>query len=166
MNSPPLPGVFGALAPGARARRDHSPRRGVASAGELNVVVLGLLALLAAVAGDNAGFAIGHFGGRPLVSDGAATSSSPPHAWIPRRGSFAATAARWSPSPVSSRDCARSTASLPACPRWYGCGSSPPTCSAPPCRRPRARLPHAAGLPTPQEHCDRPTKLAQLQATH
>jgi membrane protein DedA with SNARE-associated domain len=38
-----------------------------AGAGRLNVVLVGVLAFLAAVAGDNIGFAIGHFGGRPLV---------------------------------------------------------------------------------------------------
>jgi membrane protein DedA with SNARE-associated domain len=38
-----------------------------AGAGRLNVFLVGLLAFLAAVAGDNIGFAIGHFGGRPLV---------------------------------------------------------------------------------------------------
>jgi membrane protein DedA with SNARE-associated domain len=38
-----------------------------AGAGRLNVVLVGLFAFLAAVAGDNIGFAIGHFGGRRLV---------------------------------------------------------------------------------------------------
>jgi membrane protein DedA with SNARE-associated domain len=38
-----------------------------AGAGRLNVVLVGLLAFVAAVIGDNIGFAIGHFGGRPLV---------------------------------------------------------------------------------------------------
>ncbi len=38
-----------------------------AGAGRLNVVLVALLAFLAAVLGDNIGFAIGHFGGRPLV---------------------------------------------------------------------------------------------------
>jgi membrane protein DedA with SNARE-associated domain len=38
-----------------------------AGAGRLNVILVGLFAFLAAVAGDNIGFAIGHFGGRPLV---------------------------------------------------------------------------------------------------
>jgi membrane protein DedA with SNARE-associated domain len=38
-----------------------------AGAGRLNVVLVGVLAFLAAVAGDNIGFAIGHFGGRQLV---------------------------------------------------------------------------------------------------
>jgi membrane protein DedA with SNARE-associated domain len=38
-----------------------------AGTGRLNVVLVGLLAFLAAVVGDNIGFAIGHFGGRRLV---------------------------------------------------------------------------------------------------
>jgi membrane protein DedA with SNARE-associated domain len=38
-----------------------------AGAGRLNVFLVGLLAFLGAVIGDNIGFAIGHFGGRPLV---------------------------------------------------------------------------------------------------
>lgn len=35
--------------------------------GRLNVVLVGLLGFLGAITGDNIGFAIGHFGGRPLV---------------------------------------------------------------------------------------------------
>jgi membrane protein DedA with SNARE-associated domain len=38
-----------------------------AGAGKLNIVVVGLLGFCGAVVGDNIGFAIGHFGGRPLV---------------------------------------------------------------------------------------------------
>jgi membrane protein DedA with SNARE-associated domain len=38
-----------------------------AGSGRLNVVLVGLLAVGAAVVGDNIGFAIGHFGGRRLV---------------------------------------------------------------------------------------------------
>ncbi len=38
-----------------------------AGAGRLNVVLVGLIGFCAAVVGDNIGFAIGHFGGRPLV---------------------------------------------------------------------------------------------------
>jgi membrane protein DedA with SNARE-associated domain len=38
-----------------------------AGSGRLNVVLVGLIALVAAVLGDNIGFAIGHFGGRRLV---------------------------------------------------------------------------------------------------
>jgi membrane protein DedA with SNARE-associated domain len=38
-----------------------------AGSGRLNVVLVGTIALGAAVIGDNIGFAIGHFGGRPLI---------------------------------------------------------------------------------------------------
>ena len=38
-----------------------------AGTGRLNIVLVGLLGFLAAVIGDNIGFAIGRFGGRPLV---------------------------------------------------------------------------------------------------
>jgi len=38
-----------------------------AGAGRLNIVVVGLVAFLGAVIGDNIGYAIGHFGGRRLV---------------------------------------------------------------------------------------------------
>ncbi len=38
-----------------------------AGTGRLNVVLVGLFGFLGAVLGDNIGFAIGHFGGRPLV---------------------------------------------------------------------------------------------------
>ena len=38
-----------------------------AGAGRLNVVVVGIVATLAAIVGDNIGFAIGHFGGRALA---------------------------------------------------------------------------------------------------
>lgn len=38
-----------------------------AGAGRLNVFLVGLLAFLGAIIGDNIGFAIGHFGGRRLV---------------------------------------------------------------------------------------------------
>jgi membrane protein DedA with SNARE-associated domain len=38
-----------------------------AGAGQLNVLLVGLLGFLRAVIGDNVGFAIGHFGGRPLI---------------------------------------------------------------------------------------------------
>ncbi|MGE5291410.1 MAG: DedA family protein [Micromonosporaceae bacterium] len=38
-----------------------------AGAGKLNVVAVGLIAVLAAIAGDNIGYAIGFFGGRALV---------------------------------------------------------------------------------------------------
>ena len=38
-----------------------------AGTGRLNVLLVGLIGSLAAVTGDNLGFAIGHFGGRRLV---------------------------------------------------------------------------------------------------
>jgi membrane protein DedA with SNARE-associated domain len=38
-----------------------------AGAGQLNIALVVLIGFLAAVAGDNVGFAIGHFGGRALV---------------------------------------------------------------------------------------------------
>lgn len=38
-----------------------------AGTGRLNVLLVGLVGFLGAVIGDNIGFAIGHFGGRPLV---------------------------------------------------------------------------------------------------
>jgi len=38
-----------------------------AGAGKLNIVLVGIVATLAAIAGDNIGFAIGHFGGRTLA---------------------------------------------------------------------------------------------------
>ena len=37
-----------------------------AGTGRLSIVLVALLGFLAAVLGDNIGFAIGHFGGRPL----------------------------------------------------------------------------------------------------
>jgi membrane protein DedA with SNARE-associated domain len=88
MSPPALPGLFGALAP----LLDHygylavaflitvedfgvpAPGETVliaaalyAGAGRMNVVAVGIIALLAAVIGDNIGFAIGHFGGRALA---------------------------------------------------------------------------------------------------
>src|SRR6202044_4010625 len=38
-----------------------------AATGRLNIFLVGLIGFIAAVMGDNVGFAIGHFGGRPLV---------------------------------------------------------------------------------------------------
>ncbi len=38
-----------------------------AGTGRLNIFLVGLIGFLAALVGDNLGFAIGHFGGRPLV---------------------------------------------------------------------------------------------------
>lgn len=90
MTAPPpqLPGVFGALAPvldrygylavaGFVFLEDFGvPVPGetiliagsvYAGAGQLNVAVVALLAFLAAVLGDNVGYAIGRFGGRRVV---------------------------------------------------------------------------------------------------
>lgn len=86
--APPLPGVFHTLAPvlshygylavaGFLFLEDFGvPVPGetiliaaavYAGAGRLNVVSVAVIAFFAAVAGDNVGFGIGHFGGRPLV---------------------------------------------------------------------------------------------------
>jgi membrane protein DedA with SNARE-associated domain len=88
VDSGQLPGIFGALEPilsnygylavaGFLFLEDFGvPLPGetiliagalYAGAGRLNVVLLALIAFLAAVAGDNVGFAIGRFGGRALV---------------------------------------------------------------------------------------------------
>jgi len=85
---PPLPGFFASLAPvldhwgylavaGLVMLEDFGvPVPGetmliaaavYAGAGRLNVVVVGVIGFLAAVVGDNIGFAIGHFGGRALA---------------------------------------------------------------------------------------------------
>jgi membrane protein DedA with SNARE-associated domain len=88
MTSPALPGLFGALEPVL----NHYGYLAVAAlvlvedfgipvpgetiliaaslyagAGRLNVVLVGVIATLAAITGDNIGFAIGHFGGRALA---------------------------------------------------------------------------------------------------
>lgn len=86
--TPPLPGVFAALAPilnsygylavgGLLFLEDFgvpAPGEAIliaaavyAGAGQLNIAVVVLIGLFAAVLGDNVGFAIGHFGGRALV---------------------------------------------------------------------------------------------------
>jgi membrane protein DedA with SNARE-associated domain len=88
MDSGQLPGIFGTLEPvlsgygylavaGFVLLEDFGvPLPGetiliagavYAGTGRLNVIALGVVALVAAVVGDNVGFAIGHFGGRPLV---------------------------------------------------------------------------------------------------
>jgi membrane protein DedA with SNARE-associated domain len=38
-----------------------------AGAGRLSIVLVGVIATLAAIVGDNIGFALGHYGGRPLI---------------------------------------------------------------------------------------------------
>ena len=88
MTSPPLPGVLAPLAPlldhygylaigGLVLLEDFGvpvPGETVliagaayAGAGRLNVAAVGLIALAAAIAGDNIGYAVGRFGGRALV---------------------------------------------------------------------------------------------------
>lgn len=83
-----LPGIFGTLAPlldssgylavgGLLLVEDFGvPAPGetiliaaavYAGAGQLNIVLVVLIGFLTALAGDNVGFAIGHFGGRALV---------------------------------------------------------------------------------------------------
>lgn len=89
MADPQLPGVFHALAPildkhgylavgGLVFLEDFGvPVPGetiliaaavYAGAGRLNIVLVALVAFVAAVVGDNVGYAIGHVGGRPLVA--------------------------------------------------------------------------------------------------
>jgi membrane protein DedA with SNARE-associated domain len=88
MAHPQLPGIFASLAPildrygylavaGFVLLEDFGvPVPGetiliaaavYAGAGQLNVVVVGILAVVAAVVGDNIGYALGRFGGRALV---------------------------------------------------------------------------------------------------
>ena len=88
MAAPVLPGIFAALAPilnsygylavgGLLFLEDFgvpAPGEAIliaaavyAGAGQLNIALVVLIGLLAAVLGDNVGFAIGHFGGRALV---------------------------------------------------------------------------------------------------
>jgi membrane protein DedA with SNARE-associated domain len=88
MTAPILPGFLGSLAPllnhygylavgGLVLVEDFGvPAPGetiliaaavYAGAGQLNIAVVALVAFAAALIGDNIGFAIGHFGGRPLA---------------------------------------------------------------------------------------------------
>lgn len=88
MPAPPLPGVLQSLAPllnsygyfavgGLITLEDFgvpAPGESVliaasvyAGAGRLNIVVVGIVGLLAAIVGDNIGYVIGRFGGRALV---------------------------------------------------------------------------------------------------
>jgi membrane protein DedA with SNARE-associated domain len=88
MRAPPLPGIFASLGPllnhwgylavgGFLVLEDFGvPVPGetiliaasiYAGAGRLNVVLVAVVGFLAAVVGDNIGFAIGHFGGRALA---------------------------------------------------------------------------------------------------
>ncbi len=89
MSAPPLPGFLAALAP---LLNDYGylavavlimvedfgiPAPGetvliaaavYAGSGRLNIVAVGVIAVLAAIAGDNIGYAIGRYGGRALVA--------------------------------------------------------------------------------------------------
>ncbi len=88
MSAPPLPGFLAAVAPALNSfgylavallimLEDFGvPAPGetvlvaaalYAGTGRLNIVAVGVVALIAAVAGDNIGFAIGRYGGRSLV---------------------------------------------------------------------------------------------------
>lgn len=88
MAAPALPGFLGSLAPvldhygylavgGLVLVEDFGvPAPGetvliaaavYAGAGQLNIVLVAVIGFLAALLGDNIGFAIGHFGGRPLA---------------------------------------------------------------------------------------------------
>ncbi|HEY5358545.1 MAG TPA: DedA family protein [Streptosporangiaceae bacterium] len=88
MRAPPLPGIFASLGPllnhwgylavgGFLVLEDFGvPVPGetiliaasiYAGAGRLNIVVVVVVGFVAAVVGDNIGFAIGHFGGRALA---------------------------------------------------------------------------------------------------
>jgi membrane protein DedA with SNARE-associated domain len=88
MSTPALPGIFGTVEPllnhygylavalfvGVEDFGIPLPGETIliaaalfAGAGRLNVVLVGVIATLAAVVGDNIGFAIGHFGGRTLA---------------------------------------------------------------------------------------------------
>ncbi len=88
MSAPPLPGFLAALAPllnhygyfavavlvmvedfGVPAPGETVLVAAAvyAGAGRLNIVAVGVIAMLAAIAGDNIGYAIGRYGGRALV---------------------------------------------------------------------------------------------------
>ena len=84
-----------------------------AGAGRLNVVVVFLLGLVAAVLGDNLGYIIGRKAGRAAVLRWGSTCCSPPSGSTPLKGSSPGTAARSSPSPASSPACAKPTGSSP-----------------------------------------------------
>ena len=84
-----------------------------AGSGHMNIAVVVVVAVIAAIIGDNIGFVIGHFGGRPLVHRyGRYIFLTPERLdqaedYFNRHGGS-------SPSPGSSRCCASSTASCPA----------------------------------------------------
>ena len=80
-----------------------------AGARRLGVVGVGLIAFLAAVIGDNLGYAIGHFGGRALVLRYSRYVMLTSERLDKAEGSSAAMAERWSWPPGSSKACARQT---------------------------------------------------------
>lgn len=121
-SAPPLPGVFHTLAPvlnhygylavaGFVFLEDFGvPVPGetiliaaavYAGAGQLNIVTVGVIAVLAAIVGDNVGFAIGHFGGRPLITRYGRYVLLTPHRvdlaqrWFTRHGGKIVTIARF-----------------------------------------------------------------------
>ena len=104
-----------------------------AGAGRLNVVAVGVVAFVAAVFGDNIGFAIGHFGGRALVLRWGRyvrlteERLDKAEAFFNHHGAWIITVARFIEGP------GRPTGSSPAPPACTGCASSPLTRSAPPC---------------------------------
>jgi membrane protein DedA with SNARE-associated domain len=112
---PPLPGALGALAP----LLDHYGYLAVAGlitledfgvpvpgetvliaaavytgAGQMNIIAVGLIAVAAAVIGDNIGYAIGYFGGRRLVERFGRYLLITHSDWTPRSGFSADMAAR------------------------------------------------------------------------
>ena len=84
-----------------------------AGTGRLNIVLVGLLGFIGALLGDNIGFAIGHFGGRPLLDRYGRLSSSPPTESPEPRAFSIGTAAGLSSSRGSSRVSDRPTGSSP-----------------------------------------------------
>lgn len=122
MNAPPLPGFLGELAPlldrygylavaGLVLVEDFgvpAPGEAVliaaavyAGAGHLNVLAVGFCGFLAAVAGDNIGYGIGHYGGRALVERCGRyvlltpTRLARAEAFVSRRGGVVVTVARF-----------------------------------------------------------------------
>jgi membrane protein DedA with SNARE-associated domain len=104
-----------------------------AGAGRLNVLAVGVIGFVAAVVGDNIGFAIGHYGGRALVLrwgryvrlTGERLDKA--EIFFQRHGAWIITIA------ASSKCYARPTGSSPAPPGCGGGGSWRSTPSAPRC---------------------------------
>jgi membrane protein DedA with SNARE-associated domain len=66
-----------------------------AGAGRLNIVAVGLVAVIAAVAGDNIGYAVGFFGGRALVLRFGKYVGLPVRGWTRPRVSSTSSLTRW-----------------------------------------------------------------------